>query len=61
MFAPSETAVFTAIPRSVMLAVEASTSKMLQLGQTALTASMSRAISPAQLVLAVGSGLLEPL
>src|SRR5207248_957573 len=59
-FAPSETAVFTEVPRSWMLAMVASTSRMRQLGQIAETMSTSRLISPAQPVSAVGSGLAWP-
>ncbi|MFB9691363.1 hypothetical protein [Amycolatopsis plumensis] len=56
--APSETAVFTAVPRSAMLGWLASTSRMWQLGQMAETMSTSREISPAQPLSAVGSGLV---
>lgn len=59
--APSETASFSAMPRSESLAEVASTRTMLQFGQTALTMSMSRASSPAQPLSLVGSEVVEPV
>src|SRR6476646_7678547 len=54
--APSETAVLIAWNNELSSGELASTSRMLQLGQTAETMSRSREISPAQPVSAVGNG-----
>lgn len=59
--APSATASFSAVPRSVSFAELASTRMILQFGQTALTMSMSSASSPAQPVLLDGSEVVEPV
>ena len=59
--APSEAAVLTAVPRSVRRLELASTRRMLQLGHTADTISMSSAISPPQPEFAAGRGLAPPL
>ena len=58
---PSAAAAFSAAPRSLIVALVASTSKILQLGQTALTMARSSAISTAQPESATGSGLAAPL
>ncbi len=59
--APSATASFSAMPRSVSFAELASTRSMLQFGQMALTMSMSSASSPAQPLSLVGSEVVEPV
>src|SRR5262249_2456539 len=58
--APIVAARFTAAPRSVMFAEFASTRRILQFGQAAEAMSRSSAISPAQPLSAVGSGLAAP-
>src|SRR4051812_35885542 len=59
--APSATASFSAVPRSESVAELASTRMMLQLGQTALTMSMSSASSPAQPLSFDGREVVEPV
>src|SRR4051794_15814288 len=59
--APSEAAILTAAPRLLIEELFASTRRILQLGQAALTISRSSAISPAQPVFVEGSGLSVPL
>ncbi|SFY51810.1 hypothetical protein STEPF1_05076 [Streptomyces sp. F-1] len=59
--APSFTASLTAVPRLAIDAVLASTSRILQFGQVALTMSRSSEISPAQPLSAVGSEVVEPV
>src|SRR5690242_4967597 len=58
--APRRTAVFTPAARSVPEALLASTRRILQAGQPALTMSRSSVISPPQEGLFVGSGLALP-
>jgi len=56
----SAAAAFSAVPRSLIVALLASTSVMLQLGQMALTMARSSAISTDQSGSAAGSGLVAP-
>jgi hypothetical protein len=59
--APSVAARFTAVPRFTNDAVVASTSRILQFGQTAETMSMSSEISCDQLAFAAGRLVVLPV